>query len=706
MEPNLDQVAKELYGKIQTRFSDIQIADEQAKVLSKKEDIPKARFFEFEYEENGEPLGTIAISLDADDGIVIKASGDLVDDTNPDETHHGAYKFIRSFRKFARQNMLNYEINNMGKSNLDKRDYEFHAKSGEEPMMESKMWGTSRVSYQDLGETRLVVKHSKPVNYDLAAGRTMHIDAIYIENKEGERFRYPVRHLNGARAMAQHIGHGGNPYDEIGQHVVSLSEEMSKLRMFKGYVSRTPVVSEAMGTVNSKVIERIESIKKELHQLQSAKHYETFAEAFAPAETRDIPEEIMLDWVDRLTVRSFKEELKDVFPYIYKLVDESEIPTREIDPDDLLDEAGNPKQAAIAISKKESGKYNKDGKRIKESDQFESFLDSIVGESEGGDALSGDEDALQKLKDEMGKGELKGDPNRIDVIKDLINDPELHGMIADTDPNIDARGIVQLYLQKKNPDIAKQVFPQGMGGSDQSDQPTPPEGGTSAPTDASATPTDASATATPPEGGADASAPPASDEEKPVGETPEDDDLPWHEKTPHDAPKGSFKKPVGKDQGMDRARALAMRAIKMGAKPETKIGDKTLHDMMLELGMDPEDPTSKPMAPAGKPSGDSYDDMMKFASGWWNKEEHNFTIGGEGVKTKLEKQFQGANPADLEKIFANIDRVDPPSSVHGGGHERLKQLAGSNDSGDKSPVPQHGSINESLSIIRKLSGLK
>jgi hypothetical protein len=187
------------------------------------------------------------------------------------------------------------------------------------------MWGTPRVSYQDLGETRLVVKHSKPVNYDLAAGRTMHIESIYIENAQGERFRYPVRHLNGARAMAQHIGHGGNPYDEIGQHVVSLSEELSKLRMFKGYVSRTPVVSESMSAVNNKVIERIEQVKKQIHQLQQSKHYEEFAESFAPAESKDIPEEIMLDWVDRLTVRSFKEELKDVFPYIYKIVDESEI---------------------------------------------------------------------------------------------------------------------------------------------------------------------------------------------------------------------------------------------------------------------------------------------------------------------------------------------------------------------------------------------
>jgi len=699
MEPNLDQVAKELYGKIQTRFPDIKIADEQAVVLSKKEDIKKARFFEFEYKEGGEPLGTIAISLDAEDGIVIQISGDLTDDKE-ETTHHGAYKFIRSFRNFARQNMLGYEINNMGKSNLDKRDYEFHAKSGEEPMMESKMWGTSRVSYQDLGETRIVVKHSKPVNYDLAAGRTMHIDAIYIENAVGERFRYPVKHLNGARAMAQHIAHGGNPYDEIGQHVVSLSEELSKLRMFKGYVSRTPVVSESMSAVNDKVIERIDQVKKEIHQLQQARHYEEFAESFAPSKSKEIPEEIMLDWVDRLTVRSFKEELKDVFPYIYKLVDESEIPTRELDPDDLLDEAGAASiQAAVAISKKKSGKYDKDGKRLKESpeDKFESFLDSIVNENEGADALNGNDDAVQKLKDLMAQGELKGDPNRIDSIKDLINDQELHGQIADSDPNLDARPIIQVFLQQRNPELAKEVFPQDLSSSDQ-EKPAGEEA--SAP--------EAPAPEAPaPEASAEAPAAEEPAAAAPMAES-DDDHAPWYkDKAEQDADthKQTFKKPSQPGKGMDRARALAQLALKKGAKSDTKIGNKTLHDIMLELGMDPEDPSAKQIAPPSEPAGDGYEDMMDFASGFYNKEARNFTRGATDLETKLIKQFPGADPEDLKRVIMKIRRVDPPSNVHKE-HDRMRQLAGVNTDGEESPVPQHGSINESLSIIRKLSGLK
>ena len=336
MNINLNRIAKDLYGKIETRFSDIKIGDENAEVLSKKTDIPEARFFEFEYKHNGVPLGTITITLDEDDGVVVQISGNLAE-----KKHPGAFKFIRGLRQFAKDRLLNFDVQNIGKDNLDKRDYEFQAKPKEEtmdPIMESKLYGTSKISYQDLGEARLVIKHSQPVNLDLAAGRTMHIEGIYVENTEGERFRYPYKHLNGARALAEHIKHGGNPYDAIGKHICGLSEELAQLRKFKGYVSRNEALSEAMGDITSKVFERIEQVKKEVNLLQRSSYYEQFAESFEDHEDEMIPEDVMSDWIDRLTIRTFNEELKTAFPYIFKLVSETDIPVKELSPDDLLDE--------------------------------------------------------------------------------------------------------------------------------------------------------------------------------------------------------------------------------------------------------------------------------------------------------------------------------------------------------------------------------
>jgi hypothetical protein len=344
MNTNLDKIALDLYGKIQTRFPDIKIGDENAAVLSKKSDIPNARFFEFEYKDQGKSLGTVAITLDEDDGVIVQVSGELAD-----SNHHGAFKFLRSFRQFAKNRLLNFDIQNIGKSELDKRDYEFQAKPKEEPqmepMMESKMYGTARMSYQDLGEATLIVKHSQPINLEVPAGRTMHIEGIWVENADGERFKYPYKHLNGARALAEHIKAGGNPYDSIGKHITSLSEELAQLRKFKGYVSRNEALSEAMGDITNKVFERIEEVKKEIHNLQRPSYYQQFAESFQDREEQLIPEEIMSDWIDRLTIRTFNEDLKTAFPYIFRLVDESEIPVKELEPEDLLNDAYNPNSA-------------------------------------------------------------------------------------------------------------------------------------------------------------------------------------------------------------------------------------------------------------------------------------------------------------------------------------------------------------------------
>ena len=689
MTPNLDQVAKELYGKIQTRFPDIKIADETAQVLSKKTDIPNARFFEFEYKEHGEVLGTIAIALDEDDGIVIQAGGDLVDkDTN--ETHHGAYKFIRSFRDFARRNMLNFEVNNMGKSNLDQRDYEFNAKSGEEQMMESKMFGTSKVSYQDLGETRLVVRHSQPVNPELAAGRTMHIESIYIENAQGERFRYPVRHLNGARAMAQHIAHGGNPYDNIGQHVVSLSEEMAKLRMFKGYVSRTPVVSEAMGEVNDKVIERIEQVKKEIHQLQRPAYYEEFAESFSPVGAQEIPEDIMLDWVDRLTERSFKEELKDVFPYIYKLVAE----TNEINPEDILGDkemqegkdegkpgknfakiaksagerygskaAGERVAGAVRAKLAKQGKLEESDDEFKEQSEFSRYLDSIV---EGLDDLPDlDSDEFKTgLKDLMST-ELKGNPNIVDSVKALYPDDTLLTMLKssmDVNPEIDARGKVMEYFENNHSqwfDANKDIF--SGSGEEETEAPAEP-----APV-AAPEPAPAPAPEVPPapEAGAEATMPPA---EVPMAEAEGSwkVETPWKKTDPKKNPEGKVHNLAGQ-----ALKKTIEKAKKAGATKDTKVGDKTIAEMIAEAGLTL---AECGMAPESELPGNEINDMMKFISGFWNREKRNFTVGGTGLRTKLEKQFAEARPEDLHKVGSFIQKLDPSSEVHQ--QDRVLGLAG------------------------------
>ena len=382
MTANFQRISQDLVQQLSTRFPDMRKETADSKPIDGKKlkdsDVRKVSF-DYTDRRNGEKLTNVSISLN-DEGE--KPSLSVIWNKNPDDD--GWLKFLEELSTFAQGHGMDFDIQNPSQSNLDKRD-----PIGEAKMTESRLFGTSRTSFQEMGEAKIIVKHSQPVNYNAPNGRTQHIERIFIENTVGERFAYPVKHLNGARALARHVAEGGTPYDGIGQHIIGLSEEMSKLRFFKNYVDRSPIISENMGTIQSKVIERIEQVKKEIHALQTPKYYAEFRESFTTKQSREIPEDVLNDWIDRLTVRSFNEELKTVFPYIYNLVDESELPIKELDADDLLSETQSEEEATEQYQP------------TNEFADFERHLESIVSEDD--DLFSNNEErqaqAVQTLQD-------------------------------------------------------------------------------------------------------------------------------------------------------------------------------------------------------------------------------------------------------------------------------------------------------------------
>ena len=725
MESNLNKIAQDLYGKIQTRFPDIKIGDENAEVLSKKTDIPKARFFEFDYKEDGETLGTVTITLDNDEGVVIQISGDLAE-----RKHPGAFKFLRSFRKFAKDRLLKFDVQNIGKSNLDKRDYAFQAKRKEEtvmpqqPVMESKLYGTSRMSYQDLGEARLVIKHTQPVNQELAAGRTLHIDSIYVENSQGERFKYPFKHLNGARALAEHLKHGGIPYDAIGKHIISLSEELAQLRKYKSYVSRYETISEAMGEITDRVMDRIEEVKKEINLLQRPAYYETFAESFEEKEDQSIPEDVMSDWIDRLTIRTFNEELKTAFPYIFRLVGESQIPVKEVDPDELLDEYfffdkddkkkdRGPRDTGTDELERRSklGKNPliKHGKDYKEKDkygnaykisgpkstlpedQFESFLDSILEDDETSEPAEGNNtlfsrdveartQSLADLKDLLSSG-LKAGPggmNAITSLKGIIDSEALNDELKSLDGDDDAGVAVKIYLknladgdlEEPGESLAKEIAQEIVAAGDLDIANTEtPVGGDEVPEP------EAPAPEAPPEPAPEA--PPAAPAAPPAAPPPPP------------PPPMPMAETTGENSPLSKIIQAIHKAKESGATLETQLdfghSVKTIAEVIGECGMEPQHFGFKVA------SSNPVEEMWKTVEGFLSPETQNFTIGGTRAKIKILKgfragEFPGAKAQHVKIVLRKIDELDPSDPaphVQHGEHDRLRHLAGV---GQQSPI--------------------
>ena len=614
MNANFERIAQDLVQQMSTRFPSMKKETVDGKPIDGKEhrdgDARKISF-DFTNRRNGEKLTNVSISLsDADQKPALL----VLWNKNPRDSSW--VDFLDELGDFAQSHSLDFKLQNPSQSNLDKRD-----PIGEGNMNESRLSGTSRTSYQEIGEAKIIVRHSQPVNYNAPNGRTQHIERIFIENAVGERYAYPVKHLNGARALAQHVSHGGTPHDDIGKHVVSLSEELAKLRFFKNYVERSEVISEAMGTIHSKVIERIEQLKKEVHTLQSPKNYALFKESFTSRPSRVVPEEILNDWVDRLTVRSFNEELKAVFPYIYSLVDESDIPVKDVEADDILSERVTPEWLDIYSKAKELlakgmtpeqvakqlgvqgpnngmsggmggnwGAINKAANELKQSqkpafeslnDQFEQAIEQIVREED--DLFSGDEDrssqAMQSLKDLFNQDLPLGTnaSNVRDSLKDIVDNDKLgkaFEALADLGlDEMDARPIISEFL--KAHDSENQTDFAGKLGFDKDIAPAeaPPEG---APAEA------------PPEAAAPAEAPPA-----PAAEAPP-------EAVPAEAPPAAA--PVAENPDEDMLRKKQHR-----------------HGSTAEK---------------------LFDEIEERVSGFFNANEGTMTIGEEGFVTKMCKELK------------------------------------------------------------------
>jgi len=326
---NLDKIAEELFNKIRGRYPKITIGDEESTITNVPE---KARFFDFDF-SNGKKVN---VTIDEKE-LVILYNNDLITDAT-ESVKNNWYGFMKELRQFAKKRMLNFDTRDITKTNLDKRDYDYLSQKnrpGENQMSESKLYGTSKTSFQDVGNAKIIVKHNEAVDFENPAGRTQRIHSIYVESADGERYKYPFKHLNGARAMAQHVSEGGNQYDAFGKHIVSLSEELSKLRTFKTYMNRSSVMAEGLAGYMDIVNNRIDTVKETVHKLQRNAYYKEAMENFQETVMEEVPEDIASNWIDELTIRQFNEDLKGVFPYIYSLVKEG-TKSIELGPDDLF----------------------------------------------------------------------------------------------------------------------------------------------------------------------------------------------------------------------------------------------------------------------------------------------------------------------------------------------------------------------------------
>ena len=212
---------------------------------------------------------------------------------------------------------MSYDIRTFGKE-LTPKDFA-HEAIGEEIQMTDvrvnegleKMTGTSRSSYQRIGECRLIIRHTDRVNENKFGARSRNIQAIYVETKAGERFRMAENSLHGARAMARHISNGGIPFDTVGSKITEMVTEMAQLRdMVKEARSlgKDKSLSEDAGNLVEQVRNRYIEMRETLRKMTGKMGYFTHTAGLQEDERVD---ELEYDLTDPADIKTAKQYGRD-----------------------------------------------------------------------------------------------------------------------------------------------------------------------------------------------------------------------------------------------------------------------------------------------------------------------------------------------------------------------------------------------------------
>ena len=314
----IEKISENLFDKIRSRFANISIGNENAKATV---DPTQARFFNFNFTNDGNEYGNLTISLIDNQSLKIYYDREI-DKDMPNQDRLAWYNFLKDLRLFAKRNLLTFDIRDITKSGLNVKDLQHLNKDAEvfntDELTESKLYGTSRSSYQQLESVRIIARHSKPVDEQQLGARARNIKAIYIENSEGERFKLPEgTTLNGARAYARHVKNGGLIHDDFGQHIGKMIKEMSDLKLFvRNMRGKTFEDAETMAMVEA-AIDHYGAMHRDLFGLRGQKGYTRYRESWSADQA--VMDDIDLNELkNRFTRRVFDERLSDALPIVQR----------------------------------------------------------------------------------------------------------------------------------------------------------------------------------------------------------------------------------------------------------------------------------------------------------------------------------------------------------------------------------------------------
>lgn len=386
----INSLSQQLLDLLATRNVHPEMLDK----MGKPSNAEDAKTFTFDYTSGaGKNYGTMVIVLDSDNDMKIMY-GDNLGRTMDGDDKSEFFDFVQHLSKKATQNRWTHSIQDINQLK--------HTMQGMAAIQEGLFegyYGTRKISYAGQPtEARLQIVHSQPLGENDA--RYRHIDRMYIETADGERFKLGFKSLAGAKAMLEHVRQGGKPYDIRGCHITETVNEIAVLGRFNR-ASATRILEGVTQELVTEAQQYYKSLRENLKHMATSRGYTSYFESWHPATITE--QEGVVDNIKTLFIeQSIDSRIEAALPLLAKI--------------------------------------QQRGQQMKEADIFESWISNL---GEGTWNLPETPEQLDKLKTLMTKELIVGPDatNATEQLYDLIGDDILFDRLqelADRDPRANA----------------------------------------------------------------------------------------------------------------------------------------------------------------------------------------------------------------------------------------------------------------------------
>ena len=358
--------------------------------MGKPSNAEDAKTFTFDYISGaGKNYGTMVIVLDSDNEMKIMY-GDNLGRTMEGDDKSEFFDFLQHLNQKATSNRWTHSI-----ADINQLKHTMQGMAAIQEGLFEGYYGTRKVSYAgEPTQARLQIVHSQPLGEGDA--RYRHIDRMFIETAEGEKFKLGFKSLSGARAMLEHVRQGGKPYDIRGCHISETVTEIAVLSRFNR-ASANRILEGVTQELVTEAQVYYQTLRENLKHIASGRGYAKYFESWHPATINE--QEGVVDNIKTLFIeQSIDSRIEAALPLLAKI--------------------------------------QQRGNDMKEADIFENWINNLA---EGTWTLPETPEQLDKLKTLMTKELIVGPDatNATEQLYDLVGDDELFDRLhalADQDP--------------------------------------------------------------------------------------------------------------------------------------------------------------------------------------------------------------------------------------------------------------------------------